>query len=60
MTGPFTSLGKEVLANGFHYADAADPVAAEKIASAMNLMSVWAKLFTDHAPTTPSTEGQGA
>jgi len=60
MSGPFTSLGKEVLANEFHYADAADPVAAEKIAAAMNVVGLLNQLWGNvHAPITPSTEGQG-
>ena len=36
MSGPFTSLGKEVLANGTHCADAATPAGAAHIASALN------------------------
>lgn len=52
----YAALGKEVLANGFHYADAADNTAAAKIAHALN---VHAMLLTPPV-STPSTEGQGA
>lgn len=34
--GPFTCLGKEVLANGSHYADAINPHTAEFITDALN------------------------
>ena len=34
--GPFTYMGKEVLANGSHYADAINPHTAEFITDALN------------------------
>lgn len=40
MTGAFTSLGKQVLRNGEHYADAYSVSAAEEIAAALN---AWAR-----------------
>lgn len=33
---PFTALGKQVLSGGAHFADAADPAVAERIAAALN------------------------
>lgn len=35
MSGPYFALGKEVLANGEHYADACDPIAAAHIAASL-------------------------
>ncbi|MGJ3630182.1 hypothetical protein AB5I41_31300 [Sphingomonas sp. MMS24-JH45] len=40
MSGPFTSLGKEVLKEGAHFADASDEHAAGLIAAAMNRQAV--------------------
>jgi hypothetical protein len=31
MSGPFTRVGKQILANGYHYADGADETAAQHI-----------------------------
>lgn len=52
MTPIFTSLGKQVLASGDHYADAADDTAAAFIAEACNALS--AGRFAATRPSTPA------
>jgi hypothetical protein len=58
MSAPtYTSLGKEVLRDGAHFADACDPIAAKLIADAMCFLHVWTKLNgVDHSDRTPDTQ----
>lgn len=54
MKPAYTALGKEVLHNGAHHADAATPADAQRIANALNMIDVIAGLYatpTDTART---------
>lgn len=47
MTAPsFTSLGKQVLERGCHYADACNPLAAQAIADALNALPAFHRLHS--------------
>ena len=64
MSGDYASVDKQVLdASGDHVCDARDNATAIEIVTALNtlrfLANAW-KGCAPHAPTTPSTEGQGA
>jgi len=52
MTTPFTRTGKQILANGFHYADAANDAAAAHILAELNGEG-WKPIET--APRNPET-----
>lgn len=51
MTAGFTALGKQVLAQGGHYADAADVKAAEFIAEPCNALVAARRAALPSAPT---------
>ncbi|WP_203309791.1 hypothetical protein [Sphingomonas beigongshangi] len=47
MTSPaFTHVGKQVMSHGYHYADAADEKAAERIALALNIITAFERVLS--------------
>ncbi|MGJ3630142.1 hypothetical protein AB5I41_31090 [Sphingomonas sp. MMS24-JH45] len=58
MSGPFTSLGKEVLKEGAHFADASDEHAAGLIAAAMNRQAVMLAEVVDMLMASPPLTGK--